>query len=345
MFRKKEGKMTLKNPKKRKILRFKYIFYLLIMYLGFAYTFYENMKDNQKINNKEFITFLVQGGNINNLSNFKLTNLVNKTMNLFLNIDLTNPKTILNTTILSQNKTKKTIALEQTDDYSNYQELKDISKYIEDPNPIDINNPIVYLYSTHQLENYNNKNLDIYGITPNVLMASYILKEKLNKLGIVTIVEDTNISEFLTINNWDYSSSYKATRLLIMDKKSKYNSLKYFIDIHRDSVNKKISTIKIKDKSYAKILFVVGLEHDNYNNNLTLANNINELFNKYYPNLSRGVLKKEGPTVDGVYNQDLSSNSMLIEVGGVENNIEEVFNTIEAISIVLKKYIEGDLNE
>ena len=72
-----------------------------------------------------------------------------------------------------------------------------ISYYIEDPNKVDINNPLVYIYNSHQLENYNNSNLEIYGITPNVLMASYLLKEKLNKNGISTIVEDTNLTEFL----------------------------------------------------------------------------------------------------------------------------------------------------
>ena len=34
-------------------------------------------------------------------------------------------------------------------------------------------------------------------------------------------------------------------------------------------------------------------------------------------------LKKEGELVDGIYNQDISGNSVLIEVGGVDNNIDE----------------------
>ena len=124
-----------------------------------------------------------------------------------------------------------------------------------------------------------------------------------------------------------------------MDKKNKYNSLKYFIDIHRDSV--KNTTSVIEGKRYAKILFVVGLEHDNYKANLDSANKLNELANKYYPNLSRGIYKKEGPGVDGVYNQDISSNSILIELGGIDNNIDEVLNTTEAISNILYYYIKG----
>ena len=346
MFKKNPSKMNLKTPKDRKKIKVKHLIYVSIIYISFAYTFYYSMQNNDKINNKEFINFLMNGGRVENLSNFKLNNIINTTMDFMLNIDFSNPATLLNASILSQNKAiVETIKLEHNDDYSNVEELKEISEYIEDPNPIDINNPKIYIYNTHQLENYNNKNLEIYGITPNVLMASYILKEKLNKLGIATIVEDTNLHEFLNVNGWDYSSSYKATRLLILDKKNKYSSLEYFIDIHRDSVAKNLTTVSIDGKSYAKVLFVVGLEHDNYNANLNFANNINSLLEEYYPNISRGVLKKEGAGVDGIYNQDLSSNSLLIEVGGVDNNIEEVFNTIEAISVILNHYINGDKNE
>lgn len=347
MFRKKkDNKLNLKSFKKRKRLKIKIFIYLIIVYLSFSYTFYENMKNNKKINNKEFVNFLVNGGSIDKLEDFNLASVVNKTMDLLLKIDFSKPISILNTSILGQKMGfKNTINLVTEDEYSNLEELKNVSKYIENPNPVDISNPIIYIYNTHQLENYNSKNLDIYGITPNVMMASYLLKEKLNRLGLPTVVEDTNIEELLNINGWDYSASYKASRLLILDKKNKYSSLEYFIDIHRDSVNKDSTYIEIDKKKYARILFVIGLEHDNYRKNLDLATNINNAFNQKYPKLSRGILKKEGAGVDGIYNQDISSNSMLIEVGGVDNTIDEVLNTIEAISVVLKDYIKGDNNE
>ena len=335
-------KMSLKNNKKKKNIRFKIkiIIYLIIIYLSFSYTFYNTMKNSQELNNKEFINYIVNGGSIDKLNELKLPIIINKTVNMLLNVDFSKPVSILNTSILGQQKQKiNTVNLKSDEDYSNLEELKTISKYIENPNPIDINNPIIYIYNTHQLENYNNKNLDIYGITPNVMMASYLLKEKLNRLGYATIVEDTNITELLNINNWDYASSYKASRLLILDKKNKYPSLKYYIDLHRDSVNKDSTLIEINKKKYAKILFVVGLEHNNYQKNLELASKLNTLFNNKYPNISRGVLKKEGPNVDGIYNQDLNENSMLIELGGIDNNIEEVLNTINAISEIISIYI------
>ncbi len=333
-------KMKLKGPSKKKV--FKSIIYIVIIYLVFSITFYYSLKNSNNINNTKFINFLLEGGNSHLLGDYKLVDIVNSSTNYLFNIDFKNPSTILNTSILGGKKSN--IEAVYNDDYSNLEELKKISSYMEDPNPVDVNNPIVYIYNSHQLENYDSSNLDIYGITPNVLMASYLLKEKLNSKGISTIVEDTNLTEFLSINGWNHASSYKASRIFILDKKNKYSSLKYFIDIHRDSVGKSSTTTKIGEKDYAKILFVVGLEHDNYKDNLHTAETINNLVNKYYPSLSKGILKKEGIGVDGIYNQDISPNSILIEVGGVDNNIDEVLNTVDALSNVISYYINGENN-
>ena len=332
-----KNKMKLKNTGKRRIR--KSIFYIFIIYLIFSITFYYSLRNSTSINNTKFINFLLSGGNSHMLSDYKLIDIVNTSTNFLFNIDIKNPSSILDKGILMYGNNEKVLEVVHNDDYSNLEELKKISSYIEDPNPVDIDNPLVYIYNSHQLENYSSTNLDIYGITPNVLMASYLLKEKLNNKGISTIVEDTNMTDFLNLNNWNHANSYKASRIFILDKKNKYNSLKYFIDIHRDSV--KNTTSVIDGKRYAKILFVVGLEHDNYKANLDSANKLNELANKYYPNLSRGIYKKEGPGVDGVYNQDISSNSILIELGGIDNNIDDVLNTTEAISNILYYYIKG----
>ena len=328
--------MKLKNKKNKK-KNIKLILVLTLIYTVFSYTFYNSFKNNKKISNQKFITFLLNNGNANFVNEYKIPSLINNTFLYIFKIDFTKPYTLLNENIIGFNET----TYNDTDDYSNLEELKQISYYINDPNKTNIKKPIVYIYNSHQLENYNNENLQIYGITPNVLMASYLLKEKLNQKKIPTIVEETNLAEFFELNNWNHSMSYRASRIFMLDKKNTYDSLVYYIDIHRDSIKKEASTITINNKKYAKILFVVGLENKNYQKNLTLATNINNLFNKYYKGLSRGILKKEGQNVNGIYNQDISPNAMLIEVGGVDNNIEEVLNTINAISEVLSIYI-GD---
>ena len=46
--------------------------------------------------------------------------------------------------------------------------------------------------------------------------------------------------------------------------------------------------------------------------------------------------------MNGVYNQDLSPKSILIELGGQYNEIEELNNTIKVLAKVILKYIEGE---
>ncbi len=311
----------------------KIVILIIVLYVVFSYTFYYSFKNIANNTNKMFVNFVMDNGNASFVSNKKLPNVLNKTINYLWKIDFTNPETLFNENIIGYTVNDK-------DEYVDIDSLKKVSSYMTDPYNTNTDNPILYIYNSHQLENYNSDGLSVYGITPNVLMASYILKEKLNRVGIPTIVEDTNLTEFLEINNWDYTNSYRASRVFMIDKKNTYSSLKYYIDIHRDSVRKNISTINIGGKNYARILFVVGKEHDNYKDNLSLANKVNNLFDKEYPGLSRGILEKEGPNVNGIYNQDISSKVMLIEIGGVDNNIDEVINTLNAITDILSTYIK-----
>ena len=184
--------------------------------------------------------------------------------------------------------------------------------------------PLIYIYNTHDQEEYSSNIL--FNYTPTVKIVSSILKEEFNKENIKTIIEERSIKEVLNNNNWSYSNSYKASRIYLDEIKEKYPSIEYFIDVHRDSLYKSKKTVTINDKDYAKILFIVGLENDNYESNLNFTEQINNKLNEKYPNLSKGILKKSGPGVNGVYNQDISDKSILIEIGGYENNIYEVLN-------------------
>ena len=215
--------------------------------------------------------------------------------------------------------------------------------YIPDPNPVEIKEPLVYIYNTHQRENYSMENLAPYNIKPNVLMASYVFRERLNDLGIPTIVETNDVTEILRVNSWAYAYSYKASRLLIEDAINKNKSIKYIIDIHRDSVRYEATTAEIDGVRYAKLLFLVGGENPNYGKNLELANKVNDIIKATSSSLTRGIMIKEGPGVNGIYNQDISPNVMLIEVGGQYNSIEEVNNTINILAKAIHELIEGEL--
>ena len=50
-------------------------------------------------------------------------------------------------------------------------------------------------------------------------------------------------------------------------------------------------------------------------------------------------MKKGGSGVNGIYNQDFSPNTLLIELGGQYNSINEVNNTVLVLAEVLKEVI------
>lgn len=204
------------------------------------------------------------------------------------------------------------------------------------------NEPLIYIYNTHDEEAYYNSYLNPYNIVPDVKLASYYFQERLKDLGIESVVEKRKIKDVLDKNGWNYRYSYNASRVYLEEVSKNNPSIEYFIDLHRDSVGKDKTTTTINGKSYARIMFLVGLEHENYQENLDLATRLNELISQFDSTLSRGIYQKEGPGVNGIYNQDFSSKAILIEVGGQYNTIEEVANTIEVIARVLKDYL-GEL--
>lgn len=199
--------------------------------------------------------------------------------------------------------------------------------------------PTVYIYNTHQTESYLYDKVNNYNLDYNVMFASYILKEYLAKYNIISFVESTSIKKVLNENNLIYKDSYKASRILLEESIINYPTLKYFIDLHRDSSVYEKTTCVIDNKSYAKILFVLGLENKNYLENEKMINSLNERLIKVNSCLSRGITKKSGVGVNGVYNQDFNSNVILIELGGQYNTITEVNNTLEIFAKVLAEYI------
>ena len=121
-----------------------------------------------------------------------------------------------------------------------------------------------------------------------------------------------------------------------MKEEMKNHDYKILIDIHRDSTKYKGTLYEKNNKKYARIMFVLTTKHKNYKENEKFVNYLNNKLNKEYKGLSRGIMRRK----DVIFNQDMSNNAILIEVGGVDNDIEEVNNTLEVFAKILKDYIE-----
>jgi stage II sporulation protein P len=198
---------------------------------------------------------------------------------------------------------------------------------------------VVYLYFSHNRESYlpylkGETDPDrAYHSKFNVTNIGDKLKESLEANGIGTEVSKTDI-----MGQVNFAQSYQKSRSMVQTAMTQNGDLQYFIDIHRDSQRKNVTTGMIKGKSYAKLAFVIGAEHSNYEKNLQLAKVLHERLNKKYPGISRAVIQKQGAGTNGKFNQDLSGRAILIEFGGVDNTFEELFNTAEALADVFSEY-------
>lgn len=329
----------MKKFKAKKKITFKkirsvVIILMILLVIDLLITSINNIK--LTTNNEEFLMHMLNDSNHHLIYKRQNSKLANKILRFITSFNIEQPDTIL----VSNNSIYERDSLDKEESTK----LDSRMYYVNSPTPQIVDEPLVYIYNSHQAEEYNSEGYDDYNIKPGVMMASFILKDYLEKQGIKTLVEEGNINEFLNINNWNYNYSYDASRYFLEDAIAKNPSIKYIIDLHRDSIIKDASTTIIGNKSYAKIIFVVGLEHENYKENLKNTEKLNSMINEKYPTLSRGVLEKSGEYVNGIYNQDVSGNALLIEIGGYENTIDEVVNTLEALSIILKEYINGQEN-
>lgn len=306
----------MKNKVKKKLK--KLTLYIIITFLVYQICFNVILEFRLVNNNEDFIKCLIADSNYYNLYEKKENNLFNKLFDSLLGID--DPLVILeNNFHLNADITPK---------------MTLVSNKIE-------KKPEVYIYNTHQKEEYSGKGLKEYNITPGVLMASYLLQAKLLEENINSVILENDIIEYMNLNNMNYASSYKASRVFLENALKENPNYKLIIDLHRDSLPKEKSTVLIDNKNYAKISFVVGKEHKNASANLYTATTLNNMIKEKYPTLTKGILEKSGKNVNGIYNQDLSEKIVLIEIGGPENTIDEVLNTISIIAPIMGEYIYG----
>ncbi len=294
--------------------------FLITISLTIKYLYDQNL-----INNNTIVKHLIS----DNLGNFKHTiNDVDFLLKYALNMELDNNKFVL----------------EGKDLLLNSGDIEVEKEEVEENNILD-DSPIVYIYNTHQEEKYASSSIENYNISPDVLLAARMLKEYLKEEGIIALVEESNVTQRLRELGLNYNGSYKVSREFMTNAKKNNQTLEYFIDLHRDAGTHDSTTSVIDGESYAKLLLVVGLDNKNYEPNLKMAEKIKTYIEGWNPSLFRGIMKKSGKGVNGVYNQDFSEKTMLIEVGGQNNTISEVNNTLQVLAHLLAEFIKENKNE
>jgi stage II sporulation protein P len=237
------------------------------------------------------------------------------------------------------------------------EKLKDRQTSDEHQQPV--TNPdhkTVFIYQSHSWESFlpllegaKNPNDAISSDERvNVIGLGDRLANNLMERGIGVEHDKTNMKQELQKKGWKTTEAYTVSGTIVDAAVAANNrDLDYFIDIHRDSARKNLTTKTINGKSYARLYFVVGKEHKNYLENLDIAKKLHGDLEKNYPGISRGVFLKSKSEGNGIYNQDVSTKAMLVEVGGVDNNLDELERTVDVFADVLADFYweENDSKE
>ncbi len=187
------------------------------------------------------------------------------------------------------------------------------------------NGKSIYIYNTHQKEEYQSK---------GVKEGSRYLMNLLQDRGYDVTYETSDFEVYRVKNNMKYNQAYAVSKKYILEEISKKNDYDLIIDFHRDSISRDLSVLTYDSKNYAKVMFVVGKGSPNYEKVKKMSKTLSSMLNDKIPELSRGIYEKTSH-----YNQGLGDNMVLIEVGASKNTYEEVTNTLNILTLVIDEYL------
>ena len=215
-------------------------------------------------------------------------------------------------------------------------DIEELNKKLDSVLIEDINTEEIMLYHTHTTEAYSSNEYietetnKTFNENFNVISVGEKLKEQLIKKGFKV----NHIKKYNDINGVEkaYQNSLETLNNSIA------TTDRIIFDIHRDSGTIVNDDFEIDSKKCAKLRFVIGLENENWINNLKWAIELQRKSYEMYPGLFEPIL-----ILDGKYNQEISDFATLLEVGTDENTIDEAKNSMEFFSNVLYEYLNNEV--
>ncbi|WP_054024196.1 stage II sporulation protein P [Bacillus sp. FJAT-28004] len=203
---------------------------------------------------------------------------------------------------------------------------------------------VAFIYHSHNRESWypvlTDKKKDPNSTTKNITLVGKRLAQKLEEKGVGA--QHSDIDYPTAIKGYDWNYSYKYSMKTVKEAIASSKDLKFFFDLHRDSQKRKYTTIDIDGKSYAQVYFIIGHKNPNWEKNEAFATKIHEALDKKYPGISRGIWGKTASSGNAEYNQSLAEDNVLIEVGGVDNTLDESYRTADALAEVISEIYWAD---
>jgi len=210
---------------------------------------------------------------------------------------------------------------------------------VNSPSSINSQDPLVYIYQTHNKESFateskTNEPSEAFHENKNISLVGERLSESLKKKNINSIHDKTNIMGILKERGLSFTKSYEVSRNVINTALEKNKSIKMVFDIHRGAEKRSDTTINLNGKDYPTVAFIVSRSSSNFEENFKNAELLHNKLELKYPGLSKGVIVKNNPN-QNTYNQDLLDNSVLLEIGGFENTLEEEYRTADILAEII----------
>ena len=205
------------------------------------------------------------------------------------------------------------------------------------------NKPQILIYHSHSCETYSDSPKGNYHSEDkdhSVMSVGCLLTNQLSNLG-WGVVHSTTFHDSPTYNN-----SYARSAETIKSVMNQYNDVNITIDLHRDGLNIANQATKnnihnkytttINGEKVAKFFFVVGARNDDVEKVQKLADGLTEYAKKKYPDLIMPVVLKPY----GRFNQSISDNAILVEVGSNGTTTAEAQASAKYIAQVIDGYFK-----
>ncbi len=152
----------------------------------------------------------------------------------------------------------------------------------------------------------------------------------------VAVIHDRTLNDYPS-----YNSSYATAREKILRHLAEQPSICMVIDVHRDAMAEPVREIaEVGGETCAKLMLVIGtdqggLNHPNWRENLSCGLKLQALLNRAAPGLAKDIsFRKER------FNGDLTSGSLIVEVGSTGNLLPEALASMPHLARAVAELLE-----
>ena len=138
----------------------------------------------------------------------------------------------------------------------------------------------------------------------------------------------------------DWNRSYINSLATVKTLLAANPDVRAVFDVHRDAgfTSKDPTTVMLNGQSAAKIMIVVGANHEHWKENLAFAQALEDKSNALYPGLVRSIRIVQANR----YNQQAHPHSLILEIGSDLNTQEEANYALECFAQVVAEVLEDE---